>query len=63
MFTEELNYINDMRIREGAKILLDGLPEYFYTIPASSTGKYHPDFASGEGGLVRHTKVAVRIDY
>ena len=41
MFTEELNYINDMRIREGAKILLDGLPEYFYTIPASSTGKYH----------------------
>ena len=63
MFTEELNYINDTRIRESAKILLEGLPEYFYTIPASSTGKYHPDFASGEGGLVRHTKVAVRMAY
>ena len=63
MFTEELNYISDMRIRESAKILLDNLPEYFYKIPASSTGKYHPDFASGEGGLVRHTKVAVRMAY
>ena len=29
MFTEELNYISDMRIRESAKILLDNLPEYF----------------------------------
>ena len=34
------------------------LPDYFFTVAASSTGKYHPAFASGEGGLVRHTKVA-----
>ena len=39
------------------------LPDYFFEIPAASTGKYHPDFAQGEGGLVRHTKVAVRIAY
>ena len=63
MFTEELNYIEEARIREAAKVLLDNLPDYFYKIPASSTGKYHPDFASGEGGLVRHTKVAVRMAY
>ena len=37
------------------------LPDYFYEIPASSTGKYHPDFSLGEGGLVRHVKVAVRL--
>ena len=36
-------------------------PDYFYEIPASSTGKYHPSFALGDGGLVRHTKVAVRM--
>ncbi len=63
MFTEELNYIEEARIREAAKVLLDNLPDYFYKIPASSTGKYHPDFASGDGGLVRHTKVAVRMAY
>jgi hypothetical protein len=37
------------------------LPEYFFTIPASSTGKYHPSYALGEGGLVKHTQAAVRI--
>lgn len=63
MFTEELNYIEEARIREAARVLLDNLPDYFYKIPASSTGKYHPDFASGDGGLVRHTKVAVRMAY
>lgn len=28
--------------------------------PASSTGKYHPKFALGEGGLIRHIKVVVQ---
>lgn len=36
-------------------------PAYFWTIPASSTGKYHPKFALGEGGLVRHTIAAMKI--
>ena len=57
----ELKYIKDERIRTSCEIILDLLPEYFYEIPASSTGKYHPDFSLGDGGLVRHVKVAVRI--
>ena len=28
---------------------------------ASSTGKFHPEYALGSGGLVRHTKAAVKI--
>ena len=32
-------------------------------MPASSTGKYHPKFSLGDGGLLRHTKAAVRIAY
>ena len=63
MFETELNYIKDKRIRESARILLENLPEYFYKVPASSSGKYHPDFASGEGGLVRHSKVAAKMAY
>ena len=50
-------------IREDLKYLVSNLPDYFFEIEASSTGKYHPKFASGGHGLVRHTKVAVRIAY
>lgn len=35
------------------------LPDYFFEVAASSTGKYHPLYATGNGGLVRHTKAAV----
>ncbi|MBP5684700.1 MAG: hypothetical protein J6X02_05550 [Bacilli bacterium] len=62
-FKIELSYIKDDRIRKSCETILDMLPDYFYEIPASSTGKYHPSFSLGEGGLVRHVKVATRIAY
>ena len=61
VFNTELNYIKDNRIRESTKFLLDKLPDYFYTMPASMSGLHHPEFSLGKGGLVRHTKAAVRI--
>jgi hypothetical protein len=63
MFKKEINYVKDEERRKDLKTLIKLLPDYFFEIPASSTGKYHPDFALGDGGLVRHTKVAVRIAY
>lgn len=63
IFKQEINYVFDTRLRENIKIMIELLPDYFFVIPASSTGKYHPSFALGEGGLVRHTKAAVRIAY
>ena len=62
-FDKEYNYIKDCKKREDIKYLVSCLPDYFFEIPASSTGKYHPEFASIEHGLVKHTKVAVRIAY
>ena len=62
-FSKEYKYIKDEKIREDLKYLVSNLPDYFFEIEASSTGKYHPKFASGKNGLVRHTKVAVRIAY
>lgn len=62
-FKKEINYVKDENLKEDLKTLINLLPEYFFEVPASSTGKYHPDFAAGEGGLVRHTKVAVRLAY
>lgn len=34
---------------------LNNTPDYFWSVPASSTGKYHPKYALGNGGLVRHS--------
>jgi len=61
MFDEEIDYIEDRKLRKLAKRLVEGMPSYFFDIPASSSGKYHPQYALGEGGLYRHTKAAVRI--
>lgn len=60
-FMTEYRYINDVDVLLSLKYLVDILPDYFFEIPASSTGKYHPSYALGEGGLLRHTKVAARI--
>ena len=62
-FKKEINYIKNERIRNSCKTMIELLPDYFFTIPASSTGKYHPEFSLGDSGLVRHVKVAVRIAY
>ena len=63
IFKKELSYIVDEDIKESLAIMIDKVPDYFFTIPAASTGKYHPAFAQGDGGLVRHTKAAVRMAY
>ena len=60
-FKIELKYIKSDRIRKSAKSLIELIPDYFFKVPASSTGKYHPSFSQNEGGLLRHTKVATRI--
>lgn len=61
IFAKELEFIRSVEIRNFAIDLLDKIPNYFYVVPASSTGKYHPQYALGEGGLVRHTKSAMMI--
>lgn len=61
VFKNELNYIINRDIRNSLELMIEQIPDYFFTIEASSTGKYHPDYALGIGGLVRHTKAAVRM--
>ena len=63
VFNNELTYIKNERFLNNVKYLINLLPDYFFEIPASSTGKYHPSFALGNGGLIRHTKAAVTIAY
>ena len=48
-------------IKKSVAILIEMLPDYFFHEAASSTGKYHPKYALGDGGLLRHTKAACYI--
>ena len=61
IFEGEINYIKDSDIKKSLEVMLNKLPDYFFKVPASSTGKYHPKYALGDGGLVRHTKAACRV--
>lgn len=59
MFSNELNLIANPNMRKFCEYLLEKADDYFFTMPASTTGKYHPAFALGDGGLVRHTRAVV----
>lgn len=60
-FKNELAYIQNSTLREIVAATLDESPECIVTIPASSSGRYHPTYSLGEGGLMRHIKGAVGI--
>ena len=56
----EIHYIKNFHLQSlVASYLKEYVPDYFWEIGASSTGKYHPSFSQGKGGLVRHTKAVV----
>lgn len=61
MITPILNTIVNDDIREFAKVLIEGLPSYIWEVGASSTGKYHPAYSLGQGGLMRHQIAVVRF--
>jgi hypothetical protein len=60
VFAEELGCIESPEIRDFVVACFDKCcPKYFWTCPASTSGKYHPKLSLGRGGLIRHTKLAV----
>lgn len=68
MTEERLNFVQPILdtfenndIKEFAIMLLDNLPEYIWRVGASSTGKYHPQYSLGDGGLMRHQVAVVRF--
>ena len=63
MFTKELSYIKDDKLKKLLIDIVEMLPDYWFSEAASSTGKYHPSYALGYGGLLRHSKAAMRIGY
>ena len=60
LFERELELIVNEELRMAVKSYMEeATPGDFWTDGASSSGKYHPKFSQGIGGLVRHTKAVV----
>lgn len=63
MFLDELSYISNEDYAESLLKIINKLPDYWFQVEASSTGKYHPKYTLGDGGLLRHSKACMRIGY
>ena len=61
MISEAIDTIQADDIKEFAWMLAEDLPEYIWHVGASSTGKYHPAYSLGEGGLMRHMIATLNI--
>ena len=61
IFDALLDTFENFDIKQFAQDCIDTIPEYFWHVGASSTGKYHPSYALGELGLARHTCALVRF--
>ena len=59
-FERELKLIVDVDLQAAVRSYMEEcVADWFYETGASSSGKYHPKFSQGVGGLVRHTKAVV----
>jgi len=60
IFRDELDRIKNKDIHDFVIDVFETMaPDYFFVCPASTSGRYHPQISLGEGGIVRHTKLAV----
>lgn len=56
-FEREIQNIESEDLRDFVRFFFnEKMGDWFWKSGASSSGKYHPAFAQGEGGLVRHTR-------
>lgn len=61
-FEREIQLIKDNDLRDFVRYVFDVfVGEWFWKSGASASGKYHPQFTKGIGGLVRHTRAVVMV--
>lgn len=60
-FKKEISYIKDDNKKRDVEILINLLPDYFFNIPIGDDDSKYPKYSLTNNGLVKYTKVAVRI--
>ena len=59
-FEREIQKLQSVDLQDFARFFFnEKVGDWFWKSGASSTGKYHPRFSQGEGGLVKHTRAVV----
>lgn len=61
IFLPVLDTFENEDLKSLAELIIDDFPDYFFDVGASSTGKYHPQYALGDLGLARHTVALTRF--
>jgi hypothetical protein len=53
LLKEYFDSVQNENVKKFMEQCINTIPEYWYKVPASSTGLHHPNYALGEGGLMR----------
>lgn len=61
LFEKEINYMEIENIKDFFKKAITLVPNYFFEVPASSSGKFHSSLECGFGGLVYHTRSVAKV--
>lgn len=61
LFEKEIIYIETEDIKEFFKKAITLVPDYFFEVPASSSGKFHSVLECSFGGLVYHTRAVAKV--
>lgn len=61
LFEKEIAYMEIEDIKNFFTKAITIIPDYFFEVPASSSGKFHSSLECGFGGLVYHTRSVAKI--
>lgn len=61
LFESEIGYMEIENIKDFFKQAITLVPNYFFEVPASSSGKFHSALECGYGGLVYHSKAVAKV--
>ena len=61
LFEKEISYMEIENIKDFFKRAIAIIPDYFFEVPAASSGKFHSVLECGFGGLVYHTRSVAKV--
>lgn len=61
LFEKEITYMEIEDVKNFFKKAVTLVPDYFFEVPASSSGQFHSALECGFGGLVYHTKAVAKV--
>lgn len=61
LFEKEIAYMEIENIKDFFKKAITLVPNYFFEVPAASSGKFHSVLECGFGGLVYHTRSVAKV--